>query len=446
MLRTTIMCALIIAACFPGVSAEESGATSTPTTITAGTVAGYVTTTDVREHAKVDLDIKDIQDAMKAQASGALGTAYTEAQTIYTNGKNSNGGTRTLAGFGIKKDEPFGKLFEDYKSAKNITPHDVIAAALAGADSSYGEFATGSPASDHAFRSQLVKKNLKFQVLLLYALHEIESAVGKYKAAADPASATSQASIQKALDEWWVFYAGSLETGTASGYGTYILAEKRSSFFGTDGEKVGNGGKSRVNKILLAATKQLQTLFKTAGNGPEIDGIVQCMRAQLKVPVIQGCIMYAYKSDTSSAFPGTNSAAARGELMSFCTGALPYLHAVDPAAAEIVRAEVDVKTKKDANPSFTAIKGAFSAANLNKMGLSCADIGGFVDGSSSKTSATTKGSDFAQCQDGSISNTYADSNKCTGTWVNSSAHREKTGSIILSLVISIAAMLRTYAV
>merc|ERR1712216_872101 len=177
----------------------------------------------------------------------------------------------------------------------------------------------GSPASDHAFRSQLVKKNLKFQVLLLYALHEIESAVGKYKAAADPASATSQASIQKALDEWWVFYAGSLETGTASGYGTYILAEKRSSFFGTDGEKVGNGGKSRVNKILLAGTKQLQTLFKTAGNGPEIDGIVQCMRAQLKVPVIQGCIMYAYKSDTSSAFPGTNSAAARGELMSFCT-------------------------------------------------------------------------------------------------------------------------------
>ena len=57
----------------------------------------------------------------------------------------------------------------------------------------------------------------------LYALHEIETAVVNYKA---------NTSATKALDEWWGFYAGSTEDGTASGAGPYILPEKRDAFFG----------------------------------------------------------------------------------------------------------------------------------------------------------------------------------------------------------------------
>ena len=61
----------------------------------------------------------------------------------------------------------------------------------------------------------------------LYALHELESANGKYKT-----GPVTDAAV--ALDEWWAYYAGSLEDGTAAnGYGPYILVEKHSKTFDT---------------------------------------------------------------------------------------------------------------------------------------------------------------------------------------------------------------------
>ena len=89
-----------------------------------------------------------------------------------------------LCSFTYKTDEPFGKLFADWKaSSGSIDAHEAIVAALDGAESTkYGAFKTGSVASKYDYRSQVIKKNLKFQVLMLYALHEVEAAVAKYKA------------------------------------------------------------------------------------------------------------------------------------------------------------------------------------------------------------------------------------------------------------------------
>ena len=83
-----------------------------------------------------------------------------------------------LCSFTYKKDEPFGKLFDDWKASNgSIDAHEAIVAALDGADSTkYGAFKTGSVASKYDYRSQVIKKNLKFQVLMLYALHEVEAA------------------------------------------------------------------------------------------------------------------------------------------------------------------------------------------------------------------------------------------------------------------------------
>ena len=67
--------------------------------------AGYKTlpvTKDkpVCEHAKIDQDIKAIQDEMTKQKDAAAGTAYTQAKAIYTGGQNSKKGSgfRTLSG------------------------------------------------------------------------------------------------------------------------------------------------------------------------------------------------------------------------------------------------------------------------------------------------------------------------------------------------------------
>merc|ERR1712216_1001473 len=108
--------------------------------------------------------------------------------------------------------------------------------------------------------------------------YEVEAAVAKYK------TKKPEADYQYALDEWWVFYTGSLETGATDGYGSYILAEKRSKFFGTDNAP-GKCAKSMVNHKLLKASQELQTLFATQSpaNDAKIDTTVTCMRGLLIV-------------------------------------------------------------------------------------------------------------------------------------------------------------------
>jgi len=83
--------------------------------------------------------------------------------------------------------------------------------------------------------------------LQLYALHEIEAAVVKYK---------KGESATKALDEWWVFYVGSLEDGKmTSGFGPYILPEKRDAFFGKNLISPENT-KSSLNAAVYRCTKK----------------------------------------------------------------------------------------------------------------------------------------------------------------------------------------------
>ena len=205
------------------------------------TLAGYTIgapSDPVTEHAKIDLDIADIEAAMMKDPPD-----WADANTIYQSGKNSkksDGSPRTLSSFSLKPNEPFGKLYTAYNTATlplGYNPHTLVTAALAGEDSNTtGPWATGAIASKKDFRSQVVKKVIQFQIVLLYALHGMEDALIKYK----NNSAAADAAVHS-LDEWWAFYAGSKETGATTGVSTYIIAEKRAKFFGTDKFDAGNG-------------------------------------------------------------------------------------------------------------------------------------------------------------------------------------------------------------
>merc|ERR1711865_802973 len=92
-------------------------------------------------------------------------------------------------------------------------------------------------------------------------------------------------------------------------------------------------------------------------------------------------------------------------------------HEVDAAGAETLRAATAYPTPGNANPSFTTIKGVFTAANLNKMGVSCADVGGFVAVTTPAGKEVTA-TDFEVCTDGATAlwtNTDADTRKCLFT-------------------------------
>jgi len=420
----------ILLVCCTLVSAEESDGT----TKVAVNIAGYLTKHDVTEHSNIDKDIRDIEAEMTKKTPAG----FTEALKIYNEGKNSQtiSKMRTLAEFwpgthtnsvGLASSaEPFLKMFDDYFDVKNFDPHVSTVAALTGADSAtLGLYAMDRVAKEFDFRSQVAKKNIKFQIVMIYALHELEIAVFAYKEnkGADVA--------QRYLDVWWAFYAGGLETGDGKGFGAYVLAERRSKFFGTDTAIIGNGGVSKVNDILLKATFEISRLMSTTGNTAAMDKIVKCVRAQLKVPLIQGCLQYGYKTDPTTAYEsgetwttatGYNSEFARkGELWSFCSGVLPLLHAVDAAAAQTLLDQVSVLNIESATVAqWSTIKGVFSPTNLNKMGVKCADVGGFVDKTQAKTSATTLGSDFTVCTDTAEVNADADSGQCTGDWMSRS--------------------------
>ena len=286
---------LLSLCCCSLVSAEESDGTAARSI----NLAGYKTKHDVLEHAHIDKDMSDIETAMKKKDAAG----YTEALKIYSSGKNSKlgtGGMRTLAMFwpgahknslGLPTDnEPFLKMFDAYAAHKTFNPHDGAVKAMEGADSAQGPYKTNRVASEWDFRDQVSKKNIAFQVVMIYALHELEVAVEAYGAG------QAKDIGQRYLDVWWAFYVGSMESGDGvKGFGPYVLAERRSKFFATGTSTIGNGGVSKVNDILLKATVEISRLMSTDGNIAPMRNIMKCVRAQLKVPLIQGCVMYGMK-------------------------------------------------------------------------------------------------------------------------------------------------------
>lgn len=96
------------------------------------------------------------------------------------------------------------------------------------------------------------------------------------------------------------------------------------------------------------------------------------MRAYLKVGAIQGCLEYSYKASIAAT---ADLPAWKAEAWAFCGAALPWLHEVDASAAATVKAETTLTS--DAKPDWSKVKAAFSARNINKMGLRCVDIGAY---------------------------------------------------------------------
>jgi len=187
---------------------------------------------DITQHGMIDLDIRDIESA---------GSDWAAVRLIYEEGKNSakaSGELRTLKGFSSsyinstsKQQEPMAKLGKACWGRFDFGD-TIVSAAIDGEDSQFGNFRTGSVASTADARKQIIKKGIKFSIVWLYALHEMESALSKYA----QGNYDVINGAPHALDEAWAFYVGSMETGDAStGYGPYIAAEKYGQKMGTYG-------------------------------------------------------------------------------------------------------------------------------------------------------------------------------------------------------------------
>ena len=371
---------------------------------------------DVASHSKIDLDIQEIKTAV-GQSDWAT------AKQIYEGGKNSkkpDGTVRNLKSFstsfstaGASQAEPLAQLGKAYWGRYDYGNAMVTAALTGQDDAQFGNYATGSLAKKADARSQVIEKGIQFSAVWQYALHEMESALAKYK--------EGKYDVAKGapyyLDEAWAFYAGSLETGGATGVSTYIAAEKQGPKFGTQGYQTGTAGRSRVTMELLYQFNAMQRYLQTPGNDEAIANIAKCVRAQWKVPLIQGCLYYAHASSSAKITDSEGLTKIKAEAWAYCVPILPSLNEADPASAQLVQDAVSISSDK--RPDWEVVKKAFSTQNLNKMGVMCEDIGylgsnGFNAATYAESSPLTL-AERTNCKDDNAlirANAFADSTKC----------------------------------
>merc|ERR1719316_1044360 len=364
-------------------------------------IAGYVPTSGVVPHSKIDLDMKEISTAMGDSKD------FTQAKFVYQNGGGGlctqaeidaavagdsckdkttsdakgnsvkgSGAIRTLQGFATSgaakmSTEKWWVIYKNYWGDDNYADTYAMAA-LDGTGVMAGK-------SD-VLRGELVKKGIAYQAVWMYVLHEFEDAIGDCLAGNifDNEASNAAGDSPHAWDEGWAFYAGSLEGTDGSGSGQMIhqLAEKRCKDFGTcchgrEGPAKSNIqalGKTRMgrNKILSG---DCFTVVK------DYDDIVD----QMTVPLIQGMLKYAFRADPANDQGSCQSGSCDKEWAegwAFAAAVLPRLHYCSTDVADLVSANLNTANAAPMTDGFRKLKAEVEST-YPCLGLSCADIGAF---------------------------------------------------------------------
>ena len=250
------------------------------------------------------------------------------------------------------------------------------------------------------FRKEVVQKGMIYLNIFPYVIWEMQDAIndckdGQLTSNDSPVGGNSV----HAWDEAVAFYAGSLEgvekgglPGNSGTYLQYYLADKRCANFGTCTAKYVStdstddfSGESKLNEEIIklfmrgedeiSAAVDLTTATKCDIAAKTMEEIA----TKMLVPFIQGTIRYLHKTSTTSG----RSAKQAGELFAFASTILPFIHAVDPAAATMLYDHVwnmPVSPDDDLN-SVATIKSAMEAT-YPKLGfgagigtIKCSDIG-----------------------------------------------------------------------
>lgn len=381
-------------------------------------IAGYEPQSEVRNHSKVDLDVKDILAGIGVMKDGknlgdATGTGWTdnaaaaaELKAIYKSGKNSvkgSGAIRTLAGFSTGAatkssknyddapdhnpdvdmvKEPFFKVANAYwtthgPKTANSWADAIITAAFDGA--AVGDIDFNTTGAD--FRVETIGKGIVYLNALPYVFWEMQDAINDCMAGTVKANGDSV----HAWDEAVAFYVGSavgpqeggpdgLSTST-SGYLMYTLGEKRCPNYKTctaDNDNEPTEGYSAVNSEIMAYFQAGESAIvdsKDVSGCAAVQETKDAIATRSIIPLIQGTLRYLYKTEAKA------SAKEAGELFAFASAILPY---VDQCNSETADALYNKAWLFSADVAYVNLK-----ADLEKtyecLGVSCTDIGELRD-------------------------------------------------------------------
>jgi len=318
-------------------------------------IAGYVPATDVREHAKLDLDILQIKILLDMEA-------YDAASDLYTMGKNSRDELTlySLASQNYRENVPEYNLFRQYFDDSDYGD-TIISRVIAGMDP-YRDISLN-------MKSAIVVGTLKSMVMHMHVLSKMYE------------------SIENCLDEEYSFtynpwdeavasLIGSMEgpdeNGNKSSPGQFLygVSQLRCEEFGTCDSK----GISKVKKRMLVLIYAGQSQF-SVGQCDNLESTVKEMESLMLVPLIQSTLKYAVENEGLTFDSG---AASIGSGFAYSRSILPLINNVDENAAGVLENNMNYVPVRGREPIYqgsasvvAAIRGAIS--NFDR--IDCRDIG-----------------------------------------------------------------------
>jgi hypothetical protein len=265
---------------------------------------GYEYASNVDNHRMLVEDVCDIKDLAEAHD-------WDGVKDIYMNGKHaekSDGSYRTLQGFADATGKQHG-LDTFYGTDSPLD--DYLMSALDGTGMFEG--------TSDSVREQAVEKGVQNQIMVAYAIHELNAAINK---AAAGNFGTDDA--QHAWDEGWAFYHGLDEYASCSPYAT---GDKRAGNYDTanaDGTALANAAILQAMNDGLAALQAEDLAGATAAR----DDIVK----NLVIIYSQATIRYAHKMNTDDTVEKAQTHQAEG--YSFWRVIEKYIAEANPSPGE----------------------------------------------------------------------------------------------------------------
>ena len=353
----------------PPAAASPTTTTTEPPVTPSGPLGDYQPVSDVAGHARLSLDICEINRLLDARPADFAGGA-----AIYRNGRfsdESEGVKRTL-----------GKFASESRAAEDTLGRYERYLGIGWLNAFVGDAIDGVGAfqgASEAVRREAVRIGVRDQIMVASALHELDAAVDK----AGKASFTKKSGAPHNWDEVWAYYHG--EKPECSPFST---AQAREQEFGV--------GTLITRRLELFAKDGLKALVDKKAPGAR-DAREQMVR-DITTSYVQSAILAASKMDAAIAGGKADEArVSQAQGWAYYRVIEPLIARSNTTAAEAIAGVFNLASKP-AGGSAAKVTAAFSAA-YGPLGISAADVGA-LPGNRSEAPADEAGGPDGEAEDG----------------------------------------------
>ena len=319
-------------------------------------LAGYRPATDVKNYAKLDLDVQELDILLKMKA-------YGPAENLYAFGKHAvvasgQDGTTTLSleGIATSTDRSVAPQFADFKQyyGEDDRYADTIIR--------YALMSNNGLTDDE--RRLVVTGASQFMILYMAVLQHMQQAVDTCNSGGE-----NSAQLWDVAASWLIGHLeGSSEAGSTEGRLIWSLAKDHCREFNTCSDSV--PGSAQVNDQIV--------LHLFTGRGAALANICEELKATasaiaklLPVPLIQAALSTAVKLKHSNG-QSQRQLLAKGYIYSHAI--LPLIKTVNAQAAEAIAAGFDLVGGEALPDGIYPVVTAYSSV-LAGMGIKCEDVG-----------------------------------------------------------------------